>query len=561
MKRQARKRLLCGMLSTIMLLTGCAQRGVPASEESPSKGGTNSVSAVSAADLNIRRDSVIQGHLENNRNIVTQRVDREAKEFCLYVENSKMMEGFIPGAGSASSAYQETVQSLKDVISNGGFQEKEAYVLSSVSKGEEPEWKSADLDATLNRMHRRDLYAGVEVPEVSPLEVMEHPFGENLLTVIVTNLMEPNNDLNAIVGRIRSYFDKYENSAACLMEISSEFEGTYYIPSYANKEQWRIENIKPGDKNSYPVMTPFYLIMVGPEPAVRKFASSMEERLSKKSILPVYGVYTNNVYAQIIDEPLHFRVLEDLKLKKASTNIVRSYNTGMLYEDGAGSAYYSNSGQRVKTLDADVDPGKNVRISNSTQISLMSEDYDGLTSYKEEHTLYVFNPETNKWEETEKNARDNAFVTLVTEKGELRDDYADEPILSSGKQVRISAKLDFSSTSPLKREKMYRMEVRLLLNHENPNAKSDAAGEQLRSFSINRQEFDSAIEKLSSGSQNNRIWTASFSAGKKAAPALSKTPNLEELLTSLEELESEYKDTREVVQYVDFVFNVPVQEQ
>ena len=65
------------------------------------------------------------------------------------------------------------------------------------------------------------------------------------------------------------------------------------------------------------------------------------------------------------------------------------------------------------------------------------------------------------------------------------------------------------------------------------------------------------INKMSEGWGNTKIWTASPALHSRVQTVLLRTPNLSDLLTSLEQLEKKYQDDSEMIEYIDFVFNVP----
>lgn len=552
MNKVYRRRFFCVVLSALMLLSGCGRRGASGGDGTSQKTSGAASPVKVASNLEIRNDGVIQSHLNNNRNLSTERIERQADTFHFYIENTETMEGFV--SASVTTDYQESIQRLMDVAYSS-FGKMDAHMLVYSDDIEELEWERTELDKKfIRKLQTQALYAGNALPEVSPLEALtweaESPFEENGLTVIVSNFVEPGNDLNALAVEIESYFDKYENSSACLMGITSHFEGNFHVPYDGGKNTTYCINDFSGD-------APFYMVMVGPETAVRETAQNLADRLQTKGIMPAYSIYSNNVYAQILAEPLTFDVIGDLKSKKAPSYIIRSYNTGELYEDDAGNAYFSSSLGRVETLDSSTSGN----ISTSTQISLMSKDYDGVSEYGWDFDLYTYDAETKQWAEAGKNALSRATVDVQQERGVLVDTLSDEPILASGrKEIRVSAKLDFGSGSSLSRNQIYRVEVRLHLNRENTDARSGAAGTDLMDYSIVRADYDAAINRLSSGWGDSKIWTASPALHKSVQEVLLRTPNLSDLLTSLEQLESKYQDDSEMIEYIDFVFNVPSEE-
>ncbi|HBK26507.1 MAG TPA: hypothetical protein DDY90_07310 [Clostridiales bacterium] len=549
MDKKVRKRMLCGMLAAVLFLSGCGR--ARSGGRGTSRSDTAKAAVKTADALEIRNDGVIRSHLENNRSLNIHRTDRNADTFRLYVENTEAMAGF--ASGGLTTDYQESIQRVMDVAF-GSFAELEIHMLACPDGTDEPEWAEAELNEKMTRrVQNTAFYSEVKMPGSSPLAALawepESPFQENALTVLVSSFIEPGNDLNVLAEQIQEYFDKYENSAACLMGITSRFQGDYYVIPYGDQPACRIVDFS-GE-------APFYMVMVGPEMTVRDFVQNLDQRLEKKNIIPAYGIYTNNVYEQILEEPLNFDVIGDLKSKKAEAGVIRSFNTGTLYEDDGGCAFYAASSGRVETLDSDPNGG----ISSSTQISIMSKDYNGTAQYGWDYSLYSYDAETGKWVEAGKNALTQSTVTVKNERGPLSDSHSTEPILASGRnEMRISARLNFGSGSPLTRDQVYRVEVRLHLNRENPNAGSESAGTDLRKYTIVHSEYIAAVGRLSSGWGGTKIWTASPRLWADTQKALLCTPILEDLIANLEQMETEYQDNREFVEYIDFVFNVPQED-
>ena len=552
MRKKVGRRVFCGILAAVTLLSGCGGRQQASGGREKSQAESGGAATVKTADaLEIRSDSVIQSHLDDNKKLDIRRMDREAQAFRLYVENTEAMAGF--ASGDVTTNYQESVQRIMDVAFNN-FSELELHMLAYPDGSEELEWAEVDLyEKSTRKMQDAAFYSDVTMPSSSPLAALawesEEPFQENALTVLVSSFIEPGNDLNALSDQIQDYFDKFENSAVCLMGITSQFKGDFYVIPYGDQPATRIVNFD-GE-------APFYMVMVGPEPTVRDFVQNLNQRLEKKNIIPAYGIYTNNAYTQILEEPLSFDVIGDLKTKKAGAGMIRSYNTGTLYEDDRGNAFYAASSGRVETLDSDAYGD----ISTSTQISIISKDYNGTAEYSWDYSLYSYDAENGTWVEAGKNALTKCSVTAELERGPLTDQYSDEPILASGRnELRISAKLNYGSGSPLNKDQIYRVEVRLHLNREDPNAGNSSAGSSLRKYTIVHSDYIAAVKRLTSGWGNTKIWTAKPTLWSDAQMALSRTPILEDLLTNLGDIQKKYVDNREFVEYVDFVFNVPQED-
>lgn len=98
------------------------------------------------------------------------------------------------------------------------------------------------------------------------------------------------------------------------------------------------------------------------------------------------------------------------------------------------------------------------------------------------------------------------------------------------------------------------------MNRENPNAGSESAETDLRKYTIVHSEYIAAVRRLGSGWGNTRIWTSTPGLWPDIQKALLCTPILEDLIANLEQMETEYRDNREFVEYIDFVFNVPQED-
>lgn len=548
MKKTLTGRILCGLLSVTLLLSGCGRRSSGGGNNSGKTSGADAV-VHAASSLEIRQDPVIQAHLENNRNISTERQEHHADTFHLYIENTESMAGFV--SDNTTTEFQEGLQSLMDVAYSN-FENINAHMLTYSQEYEELEWEEAELDKKLLRkMQTPEFYEGNPMPEISALEDLswgkKSAFEAKGVTVLVSNFVEPGNDLNALVVGIESYFDEYPNTAACIMAVTSRFKGELHVPY---------------DGGTYPTfmvynfagMAPFYMVMVGPETQVRETAQEVAGRLQTKGITPSYSIYTNNANAQVLEEPMHFNLIGDLKTKKAPADVLRSFNTGTLYEDDGGNAYFAASSGRVETLDGENGGG----ISTSTQISVVSTDYHSPAKYEWDYKLYSYDATQQTWVEEGKNALAQATVEAKIYKGPLEDALDEEPILAAGREeMLVTARLNFSGVSSLTRNQIYRVEVKLFLNRQNTEIRQESGRDELMAYSIVRADYDAALSLMSVGTDNSRIWTARPQVQDQVQQALLRTPNFSELLTSMENLENKYQDSNELVEYLDFVFNVP----
>lgn len=548
-KRAVSLLLLCTMLLT---LCGCGQRDTNKPDDASSAPAKLvDPSAVGDALLN---DEEIVSHIKNNANINTHREVRTAHAFRLIIANTQTMTGFV--TSNVATEYQQCLSGLMSVASEEQFITKDAYLLVKDEETGDVQWENRELDKQLGiRAQKSAFYEGIPLPQEGALGTLadlgREAFPEKALTVIVSNFVEPGNDLNALSAQIEAYFDRYDYSAVCVMGFTSQFRGLFHIPSneLANPTFYIGNNTDERDR--FEGKAPFYLVMIGPENAVRDAVTNINDRLEQYEIRGEYCIYTNSLYQQVLTEPLTFDVIGDLKKRKAPVDTIRSYNTGTLVEHNSGNVYYSGILDRVETLDQDSGDA----ISTSTQISVMSTDYDGVSQYDNwDYQMYAYDPDTGSWEEAGKNDLANATVVIQPESG---DDLAEELILAQGRrEIRVSAKLSFKN-GLLSKNTIYRLTVRLFLNSENAAIEKMSSDGLTRKFDISRTDYDAAVNQLANLGGNNKSWTSTGYMQDDVQLALLRTPNLKQFITSLEKLVEKYHDNSDMIEYLDFVFNVP----
>lgn len=545
-KRVISMLLLCAML---LSLCGCQQRssGTEANQAEPVP-----AQHLDGSDLSevYKNDPVITGHTRNNQNLSTKREKRSANAFRLFIENTETMAGFVNF--DRTTIYQSSLNCLMDVMSS--YSDMDAYMLNH-----EVVWEPVKLDGHFRSSYlAKDFYTGRKLPQESPLKELsylgEEAFPENTLTVLVSNFIEPRYDLNGLSNQIDSYFSKYPYSAACVVALTSEFKGDFHIVTNAGKVTSTLTNFE-GE-------APFYMVMVGPEQDVRDAVENLSNRLAQFDIDCSYCTYTNSMHQQILLEPLHFDVITDSQRRKAPTDTICSYNTYGVDEPNSGG-YFAKYEGRVKTLDAPPQRPEEYKdeiysdeISTSTQISLISTDYDGTTQYGWDYELYMLDPQRGDWIPAGKNEKFYTEVSMTPVNGPLEDDFAAKTILENGRQQLVQVKLRFRNGSALSRDQIYRVELRLHLNQDgNEILRVDST--DLNAYSISRQDYD-AVMGVYRGFFD---WNQYLNHRSKVQNVIRRTPNLSAFLTSMEQMADKYRDETEMVEYLDFVFNVPSAEK
>lgn len=380
--------------------------------------------------------------------------------------------------------------------------------------------------------------------------------------MIVSNFAEPGFNLTPLSKGIEQYFDSYEQSAACVIGVSSDFRGdsqnkgaTMAIPN--NNERFSGSTFYV---TRYIGKAPFYMVLVGPEGNVKEFSETFFKYLDNANVDYSASLYSNTVYNQIVEAPLEFEMVLDPKAKKATPPVLSSFNTGVAQRNEDGTAFASTySG--VETREGRAARGEEQEeavgsVTTSTQISLLSKNYDGSAKYTMDYQLYVFDEASQTWQDAGKNAQKMVHITMEEKNGELKEELGTQEyvILAGGrKEIYLSALLDFSENSTLTRDKMYRLEIRLHLCRDNP-APVSGINSELDRFNIDNATYYAQIAQLCDLAEPNKTWR--ISEDDHASRALPYTPNLDSFLLSLENLEGKYRPNNDVVEYVDLVFNL-----
>lgn len=529
--------LLC---SVLLSLCGCQQRtgesGKGQAEAAPVKPLNNS-----GISEELQNDPIILEHARNNQRLSTEREVRSANAFRLFIENTETMAGFVNS--DTTTAYQNSLSCLMDVMSS--YTDMDAYMLENDPESGQVVWESADIDGHFrSKCQTPGFYEGRKLPVESPLKGLsylgEEAFPGNALTVLVSNFIEPRYDLNALSNQIETYFDKYANSAACVVAVTSAFKGDFHIASNDVRNTTRILKHFDGE-------TPFYMVIVGPEQDVQTAAENLSKRLGQIDIDCSYCIYTNSMYQQTLLEPLDFNAKSVLTNRKAPADTTESYNTGVLSIHEGGYAYFSGKSDRVETLDE----GSDTEISTSTQIALISDGYDGITQYNNfDYELYKLDGQSGEWIPATKLEKIDSVVKLGIEEIEKENPYTGDKQMVP--EQLITVKMRYHNASSLSKNQIYRVELRLHLNEESPRFLR-VNSLTLSPYSIPRQDYDAALSVY-----NGYLdWDQQTTFRDSVQSVLLCTPNLSAFLTSLEQLVEKYQDNTEMIEYFDFVFNVP----
>lgn len=567
------KQLICMLLlaAIVLSLTGCSMerrgeprptgtadetRGTKQTQTEPvqEQSKTNLGDRGNKASWQVETDPTIREHMEGLRELKAEKITRKAANLDLYVENTEAMVGFVPSIGATE--YTQSVRALFDAVTDA-YSTTAHYLVGGSSQ---LYWVSGPMDDAFRRdAQSLSFYQDNNFPSDSPLGSLfqgASPFEENNLTIIVTGFKEPGFDLTPLSRGIEKYFKSFPDSAACIVAFQSDFNGAdMAIPYNGVTDETPAFYVR-----GYVGTAPCYIVMVGPEADVQAFLANYERHLATIGVTYSKSLYANNVYDQIVEAPLEFEVVADQKAGKLAQPVLSSYNTGVLSQTESRtvfSATYEGIEARDESSGRGGSEEKTVEIRTSTQIAALSTNYVPGAEYTFEHCLYAYDQDAEAWVEASKNAQEMVQFTHEIMDGEVveRIEGKDVVILAAGRQaVYLRALLDFSKESVLSRDTVYRLEVRVKLNHPNYEARSASNPAMAEQFGISSSEYYRVMNSLCPLLGLDKQWRNS--EAELAASALPYTPNLSTLLTSLDLLESSFRPEEEYVEYLDFIFNL-----
>lgn len=566
--RSLYRRLVSLLLVFAMMLTLCACGARPGEESGEpaetAENGERPAPTVNKedADKYMHNDPAIAKHIAHNAVTVPVAAEsREATEFHMYVANTETMQGFVNA--KRVTAYQDGVQCAFDAAYNM-FDQLYGHSMSAQGWGEE------EVDDLLMRDILSPSFYTLALPmdgALAPLFRRDTPFYEDGLTVIVSNFVEPGFDLSFLSSGIQQYFDNYSKSAACVIGFTSYFEGRFHIP-----QNYRSEDRSTFYIDRFTGDVPCYMVVVGPEASVNQYTEMLFKHLENRQITYDWERYSNSVYEEVFANPLVFDVIPDQKLPKATAPLT-SYNTGTLTEHAEGGAFFATYSS-VETRDGSAEEGKSsrgskneetsaeaagVKVSKSSQISLISRNYVSGNQYDYDYTLYIYDKSAKQWVDAGKNAWLMATVKVEPQKGPFKDTKnKDYVILAEDREeMYVSARLDFGTDDILSRDDIYRLEVRLHLNQPTFDDRNQEALSALAHRSINTAEYFSVMDDMSALYNDNYVWTGTYQSVRDVALRLfAHTPNLDSLLLNLRDMEKQYETHTEMFTYLDFVFNI-----
>ena len=500
-------------------------------------------------------DPALAVHKADNAALYTASASaRKADAVQLYFENTTSLQRFFNS--KLVNAFSLGVRNVYSAV-NRYFDNSQlsCYALDTV-EGRTRWVRLASDDNTRSNTQTKAFYA-FENGSTNYLGLLfdDHTvtFGKDSLNVVISSFTEPAFDLSGFGQGLDRYMADNPGSAVCLYGALSSVEAhdlqVYRFDKAANEPDFTILDFSGS--------LPFYILAAGPEESVRAFDTAMDELMRSSSVTFRRSVFSNGVYTQLQAPPLALALVADPKLKSGSGEILQSYNTGTLTEDPDGNIYCATYAG-IETKD---DRNSSANLSYSSRIACVSKNLDTADGpfYSADFTLYAYDAESQSWQPCDKLASSRVELICRPLQGSSPEGSA---ILAAGdEQLYISAKLDFSADSPLDRSTMYRVEVRLKLNYENPDPVSEGNVGSIRDLCISDMDYYRALNDLrvSSGFHKSYIKAWEYSSGEKkesAKAALMRTPNLESLLSTLEKAEHYVPETADRIEYIDFIYNL-----
>ena len=198
----------------------------------------------------------------------------------IHVDGSGSMLGYV---NHENSSYSQTLKLLDSILTLGGSRSK-----STVKYYRSGDYRHQARELTRSEFRKAgksEFYNGKNpvFPAVSSdlASIITTPKNSDRLTVIVTDLDQNDGDVNLIARKIKeNYFDnKDEDYAVGIWGVKSEFNGTVYSASNANKKF--SYNTEGKTSQQY---RPFYVLFLGHYQDIANYFNKLEKEQGSISI-------------------------------------------------------------------------------------------------------------------------------------------------------------------------------------------------------------------------------------------------------------------------------------
>lgn len=498
----------------------------------------------------------------------------------MFFDNTNSMRGFVNPTieNRVKTAFVYSVDDAIDVASSmlksqtNGFKQMEGYILKA-DESNILRWNKVELNDELQaRFCSTAFYTGSEGRagtltedgvSIGPLsrlfrpgnieghEEISSPFSDDGLTVIVSDLMEQNFDLDVLYQGVEDYYSKNSAAAVALLGCYSEYSGNMAVPVFSSN------GTAEATISNYDGTAGYYFFIVGPVTLVETYVADLEICLERDDVAYDAVIFRNCPEPNQYASALSFEAIPD------SMNGVKNlddYNGDPA--NVLGSANTTNIISSAPNIVlGDIDSNTSMAMEDTFQLSAMADAQEGMnytSSIVGLYSLqYIENEEDGitqtKWTPCPENAWDSLKVSagLLTGKQVDYDEDGDEIlVVPEGREVyMVQCSLTMRAGAIEDESAVYAVIVSY--TGERPGSSQQDALERLMARSISTGDFDRALS--SSLPQNGRDYLWNGRSDSAAAQALQCTPKLSNLLNALNN--SSYQDG-ENPNYLAFVFDL-----
>lgn len=552
--------LLLSAALGLTIFTGCGKKGWPETSE--------------LASLAMKSGIIPQTEA------AVEYPDTSDTVFRMFFDNTNSMRGFVKPTieNQKKTAFVYSIDDAIDVASSmlkaqtNGFRSMEGYILKA-DQNNILRWFNVELNNELQaRFCSTEFYTGtdgrpgtltengVSVGPLSRLfrtgniygeEDKDTPFLSDGLTVIVSDLMEQNFDLDVLYEGVENYYKTNSAAATALIGCYSDYKGNMSVPMFSDN------GTSETTIYDYEGQAGYYFFIVGPVNLVQEYVDGLQSRFDADNVCYDTVIFRNCADARLAVNALNFEAVPDTmdgvkKLKDYDDDITKVLGSANTTEVST----YSNN-----VIVADIDGNTSSAMEDTFQISAMADAEEGVAYYIGDANVYSLNYEEGKseedtvcgWVPCTGNALDSLNIRAEVLSGEKVDYDADGDeviVIPQGRNVYyVRCSLELKSGAIEDGAGVYAVVVPY--NGKKKGKSQEEAFNDLMSRNISTGDFDRALSGLARR-ESGYQWS-SENQQTSAASALMCTPKLANLLNSLSN--SAYTD-KDSMTYLTFIFDM-----
>lgn len=497
----------------------------------------------------------------------------------MFFDNTNSMRGFVNPIieNRVKTSFVYSVDAAIDVASSmlksqtNGFKQMEGYILKA-DESNILRWNKVELNDELQaRFCSTDFYTGSEGRagtlmengvSIGPLSrlfrlgnIQGHagessPFSDDSLTVIVSDLMEQNFDLDVLYQGVEAYYSKNSTAAVALLGCYSEYSGNMAVPVFSNN------GTAEATISDYEGTAGYYFFIVGPVNLVETYVANLKTHLDRNNVAYDAAIFRNCPDPNQYVSALSFEAIPDSMNGVKDLDDYNGDSTRVL-----GSANTTNViGAAPNVVLGDIDSNTSMAMEDTFQISAMADAQEGISYTSSVVGLYslqyIENEEDGtiqaEWTPCSENAWDSLEVSagLLTGKQVDYDEDGDEILIVPENREVYMVRCSLTMLPGAIEDKSAVYAVIVSYTGEHLGSSQEDALEHLMERSISTGDFDRALSSLQKDGKDYR-WNDQ--SGSTAAQALQCTPKLSNLLNSLNN--SSYQDKKDL-NYLAFVFDL-----